>query len=117
MGDQTRWWWPSGEDPYYWPPGVPKEEKIEHFVTIFRQVGYEVCASAAFVAGYEKVAIYQQRGVPTHAARQVHGGWWTSKLGEEVDIVHESLDALDGPIYGSATVFLQRSVKPLRQRS
>ena len=39
---------------------------------------------------------------PTHAARQLESGEWTSKLGKDFeDIPHTTLDALNGPVYGS----------------
>ena len=42
------------------------------------------------------VAIYQSGGLPTHAARQLSDGNWTSKLGPNIDITH-SLSGLEGP--------------------
>ena len=34
--------------------------------------------------------------VPTHAARQLANGWWTSKLGPSFDIEHIDLNAIAG---------------------
>jgi hypothetical protein len=60
--------------------------------------------------GYEKVAIYTLNGVPTHAARQLPNGNWTSKLGSEIDIEHNSLDCLNGTVYGKAEIIMKRRI-------
>ena len=57
--------------------------------------------------GFEKVYLYMKLGKPTHAARQLCDGSWTSKLGKNVDISHE-LDGLKGNKYGHPTVYLRR---------
>jgi hypothetical protein len=46
-------------------------------------------------------------GIPTHAARQLTSGAWTSKLGNAADIEHE-LRALEGEIYGVVALILKR---------
>jgi hypothetical protein len=61
-----------------------------------------------FEEGYEKVALFALLGAPKHAARQVPGGRWTSKLGEREDIEHE-LHALTGQVYGSVARVLKRT--------
>lgn len=77
------------------------------FVAAFQTVGFEVCEGDHPEAGYEKVVIYELDGKPTHAARQLADARWSSKLGKQVDIAHD-LNALDGPMYGTPTVFLRR---------
>jgi hypothetical protein len=58
--------------------------------------------------GWEKVALFaHEDGTPTHAARQLASGRWTSKLGELEDIEHE-LEAVEGAAYGSVVVYLKR---------
>jgi hypothetical protein len=47
------------------------------------------------------------RGVPTHAARLLPSGLWTSKLGEWEDIEHDLL-ALEGDVYGTVALLLKR---------
>ena len=59
-----------------------------------------MCSDSSLEAGYEKIAIYVKDGIPTHAARQLGDGRWTSKLGKYEDIEHDSLDALNGDGYG-----------------
>ena len=108
-GDDDEWWWPIGEpDEVYWPASVPQEVTTAAFVAAFATVGFEPCPDAAVEPGYEKVAIYTLDGLPTHAARQLPNGRWTSKLGPSFDIAH-TLDALDGPVYGAPALFLRRT--------
>jgi len=101
------WWWPDPRGYDYWPSGIPVQETVDAFQTAFETLGYVVCADGTLEAGWEKVALYAFNGVPTHAARQLSSGRWTSKLGPEDDIEHE-LDGLVGPLYGAVVQFLRR---------
>ena len=70
-----------------------------------------MCEDGNLEPGYEKVAIYAMDGEPTHAARQLQNGWWTSKLGKYEDIDHDSLEELQGygfGDYGRVAVFMAR---------
>ena len=58
--------------------------------------------------GFEKVVIYVKGVAPTHAARQLSSGWWTSKLGREWDIVHKRVEDVEGAVYGQAAQFMRR---------
>jgi len=109
-GEQESWWWPDPEQIGFWPPVVPRVETLAAFVSVFQGLGYEVCKNAELEAGYEKVAIYALAGRPTHAARQLINGRWTSKLGRQEDIEHERA-ALDGPVYGTMARILRRSLR------
>lgn len=94
-GDTTQWWSPIDGD--YWPPEVERRRTIECFVAAFRILGYEPCENGDLEVGYEKVAIYVDRlDRPTHMARQLSSGWWTSKLGSDEDITHK-LAGVEGP--------------------
>jgi hypothetical protein len=73
-------------------------------------LGYEPCSSAELAEGVEKVALYAKDGVVTHAARQLADGWWTSKLGSNIDMRHR-LDAVEGPTYGRVVQCLARPRK------
>jgi hypothetical protein len=77
-GDDGNWWCPLA----YWPEGVPREDTLEAFVAAFETRGYAECADSSLEDGYEKVALYAVReagvDVPTHAARQLVDGRWTS---------------------------------------
>lgn len=119
-GDDTSWWWPTpfAGPPlggYYWPEGVPLVESVDAFVRTFRRHGYRECEDGELEHGYEKVALYTDAdGTPTHAARQLSDGSWTSKLGKGHDISHGSSSAVEGDAYGTATIFLRRTYMPNR---
>lgn len=104
-GVSNRWWWPSLDT--YWPPEIALEETLDAFVLAYGSLGYEVCPDGALTPDLEKVAIYSKAGLPTHAARQLPNGMWTSKCGPQEDIEH-TLDGLNGLQYGAPTIFLSR---------
>ena len=87
----------------------PKRRGPGSFFAAFATLGYVACEDASLEAGFEKVAIYLSDGVPTHAARQLQDGAWTSKLGQGFDIRH-TLEAIEGPAYGVVSLFLARPV-------
>jgi hypothetical protein len=108
--DVYRRWWPSANSRiHYWPSGIPRQETVEVFVRAFVRLGYAPCDSRELEEGYQKVALYiSSAGIPTHMARQMDSGKWTSKLGTLEDIVHESLECLEGKDYGSVFRILKR---------
>jgi hypothetical protein len=111
-GEDEVWWWPDPNNDYYWPSEVPRVETIEAFIKAYEGLGYSVCSNAELENGFEKVAIYiNSNGEPTHVARQLDSGDWTSKLGQSEDIKHLTLDGLVGNSYGSVAVILKRPVK------
>jgi hypothetical protein len=108
-GENRKCFWPT--DGYHWPDNITRQGTIGAFIDLFSSIGYCLCDNQLFELGYEKVAIYVLNGEPTHAARQLPTGKWTSKLGEEVDIEHDSPEVLDGPLYGSASIFMKRKIE------
>jgi hypothetical protein len=102
--DTERWWWPAGG---FWPAGAPEEEKTDAFERAYETVGFVKCEDSQLEAGFEKVAIYELKGVPTHAARQLASGRWTSKLGALEDVEHP-LDGLVVDDYGAPVRFMKR---------
>ena len=109
-GDSSRWWWPSG--PFaYWPPGAPKTVTIAAFLAAYGASGYQECDAGDLEAGFEKIVIYTKSGAPTHAARQLPDGQWSSKLGSLDDIAHHLDGVTDGPEgYGQPAVFMKRAL-------
>jgi hypothetical protein len=110
-GNDTRWWWPVGR--YYWPPNVPRVETLDAFIAAFATLGFVECADALLEANFEKIAIYAVPGpggafTPTHGARQLPDGKWTSKLGPFEDITHDTLDDVNCFDYGFAVKFMKR---------
>jgi hypothetical protein len=109
-GDDQQWWEPIPHlKGVYWPPDAPMSLLLESYIRAFECQGYELCVGDALEAGCEKVAIYASaEGLPTHAARQLSSGRWTSKLGKAEDIEHDSPKALEGSLYGSVARLLKR---------
>jgi hypothetical protein len=91
----------------YWPEQAPREETLAAFVHAFETLGYSRCDSSEHEPGFEKVALYAREGTPTHAARQLEDGKWTSKLGELEDIEH-TLEGIAGSSYGEVAQILRR---------
>lgn len=104
----NKWWWPRAS--YYWPNGFPLDETIENFVFTFGAQHFQCCEHSDLELGYEKIAIYAKDGKPTHMARMLPNGRWTSKLGESHDIEHKTLDGLEDSCYGQVAKLLKRPI-------
>ena len=114
-GDCTRWWQPSNNPKYYWPSKAPKELTLESFQAAFETLGYERCEKEEAEPEIEKVAIFvDDDGLPSHAARQLQSGNWTSKLGSWEDIEHQYLEDLTGTgsLYGNVGIIMCRHRDP-----
>jgi hypothetical protein len=106
--DALHWWWPDRLQKRYWPAGVLRDESLAAFQEAFAALGYAVCAGEELETGFEKVALFADAdGFPTHAARQLNNGRWTSKLGEIEDIEHALRD-LEGVEYGAVVRVMKR---------
>ena len=110
--ETDRFWWPADHAGAFWPAGIAREETIDAFVAAFATKGFAVCSESTLEPGFEKIAFYVDRpNHPTHAARQLADGRWTSKLGRGIDIEHDELESLEGPsAYGTVAVYLKRPV-------
>lgn len=108
FGDDSKWYWP---DPYqisYWPENVTRKETVDSFIELYQSIGYEICRDSKYESGYEKIAIFADENyAPTHAARQLEDGSWTSKLGQSFDVEHSMNSITDG-IYGEPVIFMKR---------
>lgn len=117
-GKKDQPWWPAKTiKGYYWPSGLPREdigeESLPNFVKAFETEGYVQCENGDIETGYEKVAIYADKSDhPLHAARSLVKGVWSSKIGDEEDIEHLTLEALSGKEYGKPAAYLKRPIKP-----
>jgi len=108
-GDDRRKWWPDNQNLGYWPVDAPRTETLASFKIAYSLLGYTECDNGDCEPGFEKIAIYVNvQGKPTHAARQLASGMWTSKVGHLEDIEH-TLDGLVSQVYGSVAVFMKRS--------
>jgi hypothetical protein len=110
-GDTAHWWWPDADPDaaVFWPSGVQEEETLDAFAAAFASLGYTTCEGESWEAGYERIALFADTdGRPTHAARQLSGGRWTSKLGKAEDIEH-GLHDLEGAFYGAIVLIMKRA--------
>ena len=106
-GDHDNWWWPDPDG--FWPAEAPMEETIDAFVQAYRTRNFELSDDADLDPQYEKIAIYANNlGHPKHAAKQLPSGKWSSKLGKEWDISHDSYQGVEGNLYGFVVQFMKR---------
>ncbi|NET55965.1 MAG: hypothetical protein F6K47_07285 [Symploca sp. SIO2E6] len=109
--EEQVWWWPDAQNIDYWPPNIVREETLAAFVEAYKTLGYGVCESGVLEPGFLKIAIYvNSSNCPTHVARQLSNGGWTSKLGSYEDIEHSTLAGLEGaePAYGVVACFMAK---------
>jgi hypothetical protein len=105
--DTRRIWHPSAYAGLHWP-GEPQPDTLEGWVAGYAELGFQRCESSEWEPGIEKLAIYGDETGPSHVARQLPNGLWTSKMGKLEDIEH-TLQGLSGGKYGHVQVILQRS--------
>ena len=83
---------------------------LDAFKDAFATLSYVPCDGEEPEPSYEKVALFADaQREPTHAARQLPNGRWTSKLGTGEDIEHE-LHSLEGDIYGTVVLLMKRPI-------
>lgn len=109
---ETKPWWPFPSSYYDWPLGLPRVNTVENFFRGFERLGFQRCASGDHQKGFEKIAIYvDSHDVPKHVARELGDGIWFSKLGNEQDIRHYTLEAVEKPGYGKAKYFMRKRLR------
>ena len=107
-------WWPIPDEEefegsgYTWPLGVSREESVESFIEAFQTLGYEPCENGEREPGWQKVVIYANDEGPQHMARQLEDGRWTSKMGDNVDLTHATVEGVAGEDYGMPVQYLRR---------
>lgn len=127
-----KFWWPStGSSRGHWPWCVSRSVDVPCFISAFRCLGYFRSANSRLEFGYDKVALFAIHAsrtkkpipaklsqfadwIPTHMARQLRDGNWTSKCGWNEDITHYTLDALESYIrsdaYGCPVLYMKRPI-------
>jgi hypothetical protein len=111
LGSDDEWWEPGlPVSPFRWLDGIGAG--IEGWIRVFEAHGFALCRAdeTQLEPGFEKIAIYvaERTAEPTHVARQLPTGAWTSKLGPMEDIEHPSLDEFCGREYGRVGPILKR---------
>jgi hypothetical protein len=90
-----------------------RELTVNAFIQAYENLCFTPCADSALELGFEKIVLYGKEmpwGLEvTHAARQLTDGRWTSKLGACEDVIHTSVDDLNGPAYGNQVQFLKKA--------
>lgn len=105
--DKGQWWQKLPVRGYYWP--LERDDRIEDWIRALKLNNFAVTNNSDLEQGIEKIAIYVGAdGSPTHVARQLATGSWTSKIGKYEDIVHLHTAALEGNEYGEVQVFMKR---------
>ena len=107
--DNTRWYEPDPFGNYYWPNEVPRDYTVEAYINLYEFLGYERCENGDFEEGFTKVAVFASGAWPTHAARQLENGIWTSKLGPNIDVEHSIFSIVNG-LYGQVVQYLKRQI-------
>lgn len=107
-GDTGRWWQPGTL--FYWPvPCDPDDCTVDNLLAALATTGFVACPDATHEPGFEKVAVYAlSPSEYAHAARQLSSGKWTSKLGTDVLIEHDTPEDVTGGLYGNLVQFLKR---------
>ncbi|MEX0267817.1 hypothetical protein AB3R30_01620 [Leptolyngbyaceae cyanobacterium UHCC 1019] len=108
--EDERWWSPDSAEDYYWPENAPRELTLEAFIQTYGMLGYVPCDSAEVEPEFQKIAIYVNAGEPSHAARQLPNGNWTSKLGGWEDIEHQ-IEGIENGIGDVNYGFVQQIMK------
>lgn len=110
--DENLWWWPDQHGEAFWPKECKREVTRVAFIQAYATIGYQVCDNREVEAGYDKIALYEKNGVPTHAAKQLEDGRWKSKLGEWEDIEHNTIEAVhtfqEIGLYGEVAFYMKR---------
>jgi hypothetical protein len=102
--DNARWWWPDPNA--YWPTNR-SDVTIGNFEEAFATLGYTRGETDSSPAVVERLLLYLNNGVPTHAARQLENGMWAAKLGQAWDVEHQK-SAFCGGAYGEASIMFER---------
>ena len=109
VGETDRWWSHVERADYYWPEHASRTPSIQSLIEVFAGFGYEPCEDAFYEPGFSKIALYADRqGNWTHAAVQLPDGGWSSKLGPDEDISHQTPESLDPGFYGGVHCLMRR---------
>jgi hypothetical protein len=109
--EDTEHWWQPGK--YWLPKDWPADDVgLTALEQAILALGYVDCSmDARCEPGFEKVALYGSGLLYTHAARQLSNGKWTSKLGEDVDIEHDTPEDVAGGLYGEIVEIMKRPIR------
>jgi hypothetical protein len=97
----------------WWPPDIQEGTDITCLVKVFESQEYQLCETCEHEDGYRKVALYfdEKTNQWTHAARELRNGYWTSKLGQDVDIQHGTPYTIENKNYGKVYCFMKKKIE------
>jgi hypothetical protein len=108
---------------WVWPIKPGKEPSVADFDVLFGKHGYRRVKGLNFdlKTGTQKIVLYGKRKgqtwEPTHVARQLFDGSWSSKLGNLPLVRHLEPSDLDGGVYGvPIAVYVRSRTKNVAQR-
>jgi hypothetical protein len=116
IGINNKYLWPNS---IYWPNddlnGPPNKitfkTYFEKYLKYFEVTNKDHVSYKTVIPGYQKIAIYiDNDNLPSHFARQLPNGMWTSKLGDNIDITHNTLEVLEGPVYGKVGIIMAKKI-------
>lgn len=109
-GEDNRWWEPDPMQNYYWPPQAPRLYTLDAVIKAYESIGFAVCQDGTLEAGFIKIALFvDAHTIPTHAARLLPNGKWTSKCGNWEDIEHDLTEVCRSPLnYGSIACYMKK---------
>lgn len=106
VGDESHWWEPPMGMGQYWPPGFADDIRVETVAAILRLHGFVLELDRGYTPQVDAIAVYgNSSGEWLHFARFTDGAW-KSKLGSDHDIVHTTLECLEGSVYGVVVLIL-----------
>ena len=108
IGEETGWWTHAGN--YRWP-NARRSPSIDSLIEMLVGQDFEICDDGEETAGFDKIALYAKDGNWKHAAVQLPGGAWSSKLGAYEDIRHATPESLAGEFNGNVHCFMRRAQK------
>ena len=74
---------------------------------MFQHFGYKQIFEKELPDYIDIIALYTIGPLPTHAARKIDGNFWTSKLGDEIDLSH-TLEGLVSSEYGNPSHYFSK---------
>jgi hypothetical protein len=108
LGDYENWWEPPGLYGHYWPPGFREDVSVETVTKIIKLHGFVVEHAPDIPPLTESIAVFAKGEDWEHFAKFANGVW-SSKIGEDHDITHSSLQVLEGDLYGRVVKILSRN--------
>lgn len=110
LKESNIWTWPNTPEErdrfMTWDNNLRYDEEIETFIEYFKAQGYKICKANDLTDG--AVALYSIGNSCKHAARMLHNGLWTSKLGPWHDIQHSTPQSLEGDMYGKVYCYMKK---------